>query len=375
MSSLIFSEIELGRLVLRNRFVMAPMTRCRSSQPGDIPNELMAKYYSQRADHTGLIISEASQISAQGKGYSRTPGIFTKEQTEGWKKTTELVHKKGSKIFLQLWHVGRMSHESFHEDRQTVGPSSIKPNARVWVIGEDGVGKMIECPIPLELTKRQIRDIISNFRLAARNAIEAGFDGVEIHGANGYLIDQFLRRSSNLRRDDYGGSIENRTRFAYEVAEAVSDEVGNHRTGIRLSPFIKQRGMDDEEAIDTILSLSKRLDQLGLIYIHLAEADWDDAPDIDISFRQKIRQVYRGRIIVAGNYSTERGERLINSGLVDLIAFGRPYIANPDFPIRIKNGWGLADYDPNTLFGGAGEGYTSYQGYTQKSDQVNPTHF
>ncbi|MCB0407650.1 MAG: alkene reductase [Bdellovibrionales bacterium] len=367
MKDKIYSTLQLGKIELKNRFVMAPMTRSRSTQPGDIPNDLMAEYYGQRATYPCLIITEATQISSQGKGYSYTPGIFTKDQIEGWKKVTRAVHDKGGKIFLQLWHVGRMSHESLHENGETVGPSAISPNAQVWIVGADGVGKMVDCPIPRELTREEIKEIINDFRVGAKNAIEAGFDGVEIHGANGYLIDQFLRRTSNHRQDEYGGDIENRIRFAIEVAKAVADEVGAHRTGIRLAPFIKQRGMDDDESVETILKLSKELSSLGLVYIHLAEADWDDAPQVDSDFRYKLREVYNGKIIVAGNYTVEKGESLLESNLVDLIAFGRPFIANPDFPLRIKNNWPLADFDPKTLFGGNKDGYTTYKPYSEES--------
>lgn len=270
----IYENTTLGNLKLKNHFVMAPMTRSRTSQPGDVPNEMMAQYYGQRAESPGLIISEATQISNQGKGYSFTPGIHTEAHIQGWKKVTRAVHEKGGKIFLQLWHVGRMSHASLHEDGQTVGPSALNPKSRVWIVGGNG-GEMVDCPTPRALEHSEIKEIINDFRVGARNAIEAGFDGVEIHGANGYLIDQFLRRTSNRRIDEYGGDIANRIRFAVEVAKAVVEEVGAEKTGIRLAPFIKQRGMDDDESVQAILHLAKELEELKLVYIHLAEADWD----------------------------------------------------------------------------------------------------
>ncbi len=364
MSSIsLFDEITLGNLNLKNRFVMAPMTRSRTTQPGNIPNDMMAEYYAQRAPYPGLIITEATQISEQGQGYSFTPGIHSKEQINGWKKITHAVHDQNGRIFLQLWHVGRMSHPSLHPDGQTVAPSATNPGARVWIVGDDGVGRMEDCPTPRALKVDEIKSIINDFRIGARNAIEAGFDGVEIHGANGYLIDQFLRRTSNKRTDTYGGSIENRIRFATEVAEVVSKEVGAERTGIRLAPFIKQRGMDDDQAVDAILVLSKRLNDLGLVYVHLAEADWDDSPEVSMDFRRELRSSYKGRVIVAGNYTVSSGEELLNKNLVDLVAFGRPFIANPDFPERIRNQWPISEYDLNKLFGGNEEGYSTYSPY------------
>lgn len=344
---------------LPNRVVMAPMTRSRSTQPGDIPNIEMAKYYAQRAS-AGLIITEATQISKQGQGYSFTPGIYNETQIQGWRKVTEAVHAAGGRIVLQLWHVGRMSHPSFHADGLPIAPSALSPNARVWVVGVDGVGRMLDCPIPREMNAVDIQNVISEFRLGAANAISAGFDGVEIHGGNGYLIDQFLRTTSNRRTDEYGGVLENRIRFAHEVVAAVATEIGAERTGVRLAPFITQRNMNCPEIISAILALTKLLDEMRIAYIHLAEADWDDAPQIDDSFREKLRQTFRGRIMVAGNYSATRAEAILSSGLVDLVAFGRPFIANPDLPRRFLLNAPLAQFDQTLLFGGNARGYTDY---------------
>lgn len=361
--SALFQAHQVGSLTLPNRMVMAPMTRSRTTQPGDIPNEMMAKYYAQRAS-AGLIISEATQISQQGKGYSYTPGIYTDEQISGWKKVTDAVHAAGGRMFLQLWHVGRMSHESFHADGKPVAPSALAPDAQVWVVDKKtGQGAMVDCPVPRALTKDEIQDVIADFRQGAANAIKAGFDGVEIHGANGYLIDQFLRRSSNKRDDEYGGSLENRVRFLEEVVKAVSDEVGAERTGIRLAPFIMQRGMDDPEAIDAILYAAKKLDDMGIAYIHLSEADWDDAPVIPEDFRHKLREAYKGTIIVAGQYTKERGTEIVQKGLSDLVAYGRPFIANPDLPRRYQEELPLADFDGSALFGGTEKGYNDYPAY------------
>jgi N-ethylmaleimide reductase len=338
---------------------MAPMTRARSTQPGDMPNAMMATYYAQRAS-AGLIVSEATQISRQGQGFSFTPGIYTEAQVQGWRRVTDAVHTAGGRMVLQLWHVGRMSHPSFHADGLPVAPSALSPEAKVWVVGDDGVGRMVDCPVPRALGTAEIAGVIDDFRRAAANAMRAGFDGVEIHGANGYLIDQFLRTTSNHRTDAYGGTMDNRTRFAREVAAAVASEAGAERTGMRLAPFITQRNMNCPEIIPTMLHLARQLDTLGLAYIHLAEADWDDAPSIPDDFRQALRNAYSGRVIVAGKYTPERAQQILSSGMADLVAFGRPFIANPDLPARYAAGLPLAAFDPATLFGGTEQGYSDY---------------
>ncbi|WP_297833739.1 alkene reductase [uncultured Roseibium sp.] len=359
MTSL-FDRYDLGPLALPSRIVMAPMTRSRSTQPGNVPNDMMADYYGQRAS-AGMIVSEATQISSQGQGYSFTPGIHSAEQVDGWRKVTDAVHQKGGRMVLQLWHVGRMSHAQFQGGGQPVAPSAIAPGASIWAVDpETGQGGMIECPVPRALTAEEISAIVEDYRTAAANARAAGFDGVEIHAANGYLIDEFLRSTSNRRTDAYGGSQENRIRFAREVAEAVSKVIGAERTGIRFSPFITQRGMDDPAAPQTILKLAGELDKIGLAYVHLAEADWDDAPETPESFRAALREVYSGTVIVAGGYTKVKADRILADGYADLVAFGRPFIANPDFPRRLADGVPLADFDGSTLFGGDAAGYTSY---------------
>ena len=361
-SASLFTPFELGPLQLPNRIVMAPMTRSRSSQPGDVPNAMMAAYYAQRAS-AGLIVSEATQISPQGKGYSFTPGIYSAAQVAGWRQVTDAVHGKGGRIFLQLWHVGRMSHESFHADGQPVAPSALRADAQVWVVGDDGVGRMLDVTPPRALSQADIQAVVEDYRLAARHAREAGFDGVEIHAGNGYLIDQFLRTTSNLRDDAYGGSRENRLRLLLEVAAAVANEIGAARTGVRLAPYITARGMDCADVIPTILQAAKALSVQGIAYLHLAEADWDDAPQIPEPFRHELRQVFAGAIIVAGRYDQARAQALLEAGLVDLIAFGRPFVANPDLPARLANGWPLAQFDGSRLFGGAEPGYSDYPAF------------
>lgn len=365
MHSPLFETYDLGPLALPNRVVMAPMTRARTTQPGDVPNKLMARYYSQRAT-AGLIVTEATRISPQGKGYSLTPGIHNDAQIRGWRQVTDAVHEAGGRIICQLWHVGRMSHSRFHPDGRPVAPSAINPQASVWVVDPDsGEGGPVACPTPRALESDEIRGIVDDFRAAAARAMEAGFDGVELHGANGYLIDQFLRTTSNARADRYGGSRENRMRFLLEVSEAVATEVGASRTGIRLSPFITERGMNDPTAPDTVLLAAKALDRMGMSYIHLVEADWGDEPSVPPCFRMALRRVFGGSIIVAGRFDRARGNGIVEFGLADLVAFGRSFIANPDLPERLRQDLPLAAYDPDTLNGGGAAGYVDYPALAQ----------
>lgn len=355
----LFNTWQLKNVALQNRIVMAPMTRSRTTQPGDIPNAMMATYYAQRAS-AGLIISEASQISRQGQGYSFTPGIYSEAQITGWLQVTDAVHAAGGKMFIQLWHVGRMSHSIFHGGELPVAPSALNPEAQVWIVNEQGVGAMVDCPTPRALTHTEIKAIIDDYRQAAKKAMAAGFDGVEIHGANGYLIDQFLRTTSNHRVDEYGGSTENRLRFLREISEAIAEEIGAERVGVRLAPFITGRGMNCPEIIPTILSAASQLNDLGVAYLHLAEADWDDAPQVPTEFRTQLRAVFKGSIIVAGGYDADKAEAVIESGFADLVAFGRPFVANPDFPARLAHQLPLADLEPLQLFGGDEKGYIDY---------------
>ncbi len=358
--STLFAPLQLGPVALSNRIVMAPMTRARSSQPGNIPNQMMADYYAQRAA-AGLIVTEATQISKQSQGYSFTPGIHTQEQIDGWKLVTDAVHKAGGRIFVQLWHVGRVSHPVFHDGAAPVAPSAIQPRGtQVWIVGDDGVGRMVDTPMPRALTVDEIGVIVGDFRQAAANAMAAGFDGIELHGGNGYLIDQFLRTVSNHRTDQYGGSVDNRVRFLREVVAAVSEEIGAHRVGVRLAPYITFKDMADPAIVDTILHAAAELEKQNVAYIHLSEADWDDAPTIPEDFRHQLRAAYSGRIIVAGRYDKDRGGKILADGLADLVAFGRPFVANPDLPKRLQENLALADLDGASLFGGDRRGYTDY---------------
>lgn len=373
MTDPLFQPFQLGSLTLPSRIVMAPMTRSRSTQPGDVPNPLNAQYYAQRAS-AALIVTEATQISPQGKGYSFTPGIHSDAQVAGWKLVTDTVHAAGGRIFLQLWHVGRMSHPDFHGGALPVAPSAVPFEGSIWKVDPaTGQGGMVACPTPRELSREEIHAIVQGFRAGAGRAIQAGFDGVEIHGANGYLIDQFLRTSSNLRSDEYGGSRDNRLRFLREVVDAVADEVGAERVGIRLAPFLTARGMACPDILPTILDGARWLDTRGIAYLHLVEADWDDAPQFTEDFRRDIRAAFGNAIIVAGKYDHAKADWVLGKGYADLVAFGRPFVANPDFPRRLREGLPLAAFDGGTLFGGSAHGYTDYPVWSAATNEHEET--
>jgi N-ethylmaleimide reductase len=359
-ASPLFTPVVVAGHTLAHRVVMAPMTRARSTQPGDVPNAINARYYAQRAS-AALIVTEATQVSPQGKGYSFTPGIYSPEHVAGWRLVTDAVHSAGGRIFLQLWHVGRMSHTDFQNGKLPVAPSAVSFDGQIWKVDPaTGMGAMVTSPTPRALTRDEIDDVVADFRQAARHAIDAGFDGVEIHGANGYLIDQFLRTTSNVRTDEYGGSRENRLRFLKDVVNAVADEVGAERTAIRLAPFLTARGMACPDILPTILAATEFLQARGIGYLHLVEADWDDAPQFTEEFRQAIRARFKRPIIVAGNYDKARADWVLSSGYADLVAFGRPFVANPDFPRRLADDLPLAGFDDSTLFGGDERGYIDY---------------
>src|SRR5258708_7162673 len=362
--SQLFTPTVLAGHVVPHRVVMAPMTRARSTQPGDIPNAMNARYYAQRAS-AALVVTEATQVSPQGKGYSFTPGIYSADQVSGWRLVTQSVHAAGGRIFLQLWHVGRMSHPDFHNGELPVAPSAVPFEGQIWKMNpRTGRGEMVACPTPRALTTDEIKGVIEDFRRGARNAIDAGFDGVEIHGANGYLIDQFLRTTSNTRTDEYGGSRENRLRFLKELIDAVASEVGPRRTAIRLAPFLTARGMACPDILPTILATTEFLQDRGIAYLHLVEADWDDAPKFTEEFRQAIRARFTRPIIVAGKYDKARAEWVLSKGYADLVAFGRPFVANPDLPLRLAKDLPLATSDSNTLFGGGAGGYSDYPSWS-----------
>ncbi|KDB06528.1 12-oxophytodienoate reductase [Burkholderia sp. lig30] len=363
----LFQPLQFGALTLPNRIVMPPMTRSRASQPGDEANELMAAYYAQRAS-AGLIVSEGTYIAPLGKGYAWTPGIHTPAQVAGWRKVTDAVHAAHGRIFAQLWHVGRLSHTSLLDGRPPVSSSPIQAKGvNVFVAGEGGsTPGFVQASEPRALSIDEIREIVDQYRAAARNAIGAGFDGVELHGANGYLVNQFIDSNANTRTDAYGGSLENRLRFLSEVAQALIEGTGDaSRVGIRLAPLTTLNGCVDDDPETTYLAAAKLLGELGVGYLHIAEADWDDAPLMPVEFKRKLRAAYPGVLIYAGKYTAERAREAIAAGWADLVAFGRPFVANPDLPERLRIGAPLAPHDRSTLFGGGERGLTDYPTFAQ----------
>lgn len=355
--SILFSSFDLRGLLLKNRIVMAPLTRNRAIHGTDVPQPLNAEYYGQRAS-AGLIISEATQISPTGKGYAFTPGIYSKAQVEGWKLVTKAVHDKGGKIFAQLWHVGRISHPSLQPGGVApVAPSAITP-AGCKTFTEDG--KFTEIGQPRALETSEISLIVDDYRKAAKNAIQAGFDGVEIHAANGYLIQQFLSDGTNHRADQYGGSISNRMRFALEVVEAVTVEIGGHRTGIRLSPVSPSNAVSDSSPAALYFPLMRELNKFNLAYIHVIEGATQGVRDFQGFDFQTWRNEFNGPWMVNNNYTREMAAEVINSGYADLVAFGRYYVANPDLVERFQQNAALNEIDRNTLYGGDAKGYTDY---------------
>ncbi|TIS86704.1 alkene reductase [Mesorhizobium sp.] len=353
-SKTLFEPYTLGSLTLANRIVMAPLTRNRAG-PGFVPGDLAAEYYGQRAS-AGLLISEATQISQQGQGYQDTPGIYSQAQIDGWRKVTTAVHAKGGRIFLQLWHVGRVSHVDLQENAAApVAPSAIRAQTKTFVNNA-----FIEVSEPRALELDELPGIVDNFRQASANAIAAGFDGVEIHGANGYLLDQFAKDGANVRMDAYGGSIENRARLMLEVTAAIVNEIGAERTGIRISPVSPANGVattDPQAQFDYIVD---QLDALGIVYIHVVEGATggprDSAPFDFGSLRRRFGNTY----IANNGYDLELATSHLAEGKADLFAFGRPFIANPDLVERLQTSAPLAQINPATIYGGGAAGYTDY---------------
>lgn len=360
MSGKLFTPIHTGAFTLPNRVFMAPLTRMRASQPGDVPTELMQTYYVQRAS-AGLIIAEATQISPQGKGYMDTPGIYSAEQVAGWQKITQAVHEVNGRICLQLWHVGRVSHHSLQPDKQLpVSASAIPYVNRTTVRGEDGRPQRVACDTPRALELNEMPGLLDDYRRAAGNAREAGFDMVEVHAAHGYLLQQFQSTESNQRTDAYGGVLENRARLTLEALDAVIGAWDAKHVGIRISPLGIFNGLDDRDGLDMGLYLAEQFAQRGIAYLHLSEPDWAGGPVLNEAFRRALREKFPGVIIGAGNYSVEKAEGLLAQGLIDAAAFGRPFIANPDLPQRLHQRTELNVLNADTLYGGGAEGYTDY---------------
>jgi N-ethylmaleimide reductase len=357
----LLNPYKLGTIDLNNRIAMAPMTRSRAT--GNIPNELMAQYYGQRAA-AGLIITEGTSPSPNGLGYSRIPGIFSGVQVEGWKKITNAVHTKSGKIFVQLMHTGRISHHAnMPEDAVIIAPSAVKPAGQMWT---DALG-LQDYPVPTAMSLDEIQHTRQEYSTAAVNAINANFDGIELHGANGYLLEQFLSPVSNRRNDIYGGSIENRCRFLLEVIGNAVKAIGKERIGIRLSPYGVASDMPHYPEIDkTYRYLSEQLNHMKILYIHIVDHSSIGAPEVPIEIKQAIRKQFQGTIILCGGYTKERAENELQGGLADLIAIGRPFINNPDIVERFVNGWSLSkELDMSTFYSPGEKGYTDYPIHSQ----------
>ena len=358
----LFEEYKLGNSILSNRIVMAPMTRSRAI--GNMANDLIALYYSQRAE-AGLIITEGISPSPNGLGYVRIPGLFNKEQVNSWKLVTDVVHEKGGKIFVQFMHSGRVSHSlNLPKGAQVFAPSAVKPDGQMYT-DADGLQ---DFPVPKAMSLDEIQTTKQEYIQASLNAIEAGFDGVELHGANGYLLEQFISPVSNQRTDEYGGTIENRCRFVIEVVEGVAKAIGKEKTAIRFSPYGVNAGMSlYAEIEETYTYLSEKMNELGIVYIHLVDHSAMGAPEVPHKMKQIIRDNFKNTLILSGGYTAESAENDLQSGFADLIAFGRPFINNPDFVQRLKNDWPLStNLDFNTFYTPGEKGYTDYPTYLNK---------
>lgn len=359
MSQTLFTPLHKGGAAFSNRIVMAPMTRSRAL--GNVPNDLMAEYYRQRAT-AGLIITEGTSPSPNGLGYARIPGIYSPAQVEGWKKTTQAVHEKGGKIFLQIMHTGRVSHSAnMPEGARILAPSAIAAGGNMWT---DTQG-MQKDEMPAAMTTAEVKSTIEEYVQAAKNAIEAGFDGVEIHSANGYLPNQFINPNSNTRTDEYGGSIENRCRFVLEITKGIADAIGKEKTGIRFSPYNPFNSMGQfDETFDTYDYLTKEMKKLGILYVHLLDFG-ARASEEGLRLLAKIRENFDGILILNAGYDKERAAHALDVERADMISFGSKYISNPDLAYRLENDKELAaPMDAATFYSADEVGYTDYPTYT-----------
>lgn len=353
---LLYSPYQLGDITLQNRIVMAPMTRSRAI--GNKPNELVVEYYANRAS-AGLIITEGVSPSPNGLGYARIPGLYNSEQAAEWKKVTDAVHANGGKIFIQLMHTGRISHPlNLPEGGEVVAPSAVPASTTKMYTDQQG---MQELPAPKEVSATEIPALIAEYVNSAKKAIEAGFDGIELHGANGYLLEQFLNSASNKRTDHYGGSIENRNRFVLEVAAAVAEAIGKNKVGIRLSPFGYFNDIvPDDTTIEQYTKLAAGLKETGLVYIHIVDHSSMGAPAVPQEVKDAIRTAFGGTIILSGGYDASRAEADLKAGKGELVAFGRPFIANPDLVKRLAIDAALNQPDFDSFYTPGEKGYTDY---------------
>jgi len=360
-TSELFSKYTLGDIELKNRIVMAPMTRCRAI--GNIPNELIATYYAQRAD-AGLIITEGASPSPNGLGYCRIPGLFNEAQVEGWKLTTDAVHARGGKIFIQLMHAGRIFHSlNLPEGATALAPSAIKAAGQMWTDQEG----MKDFELPKAMSSEELQGTLAEYEQSAILAIKAGFDGVELHAANGYLLEQFISPVSNQRTDEYGGSIENRCRFVLEVVDKVVAAIGAGKTSIRLSPFGVASDMPHYPEIEeTYTYLAGQLNNRGIVYIHLVDHSAMGAPEVPFSIKNTIHQKFTNTLILTGGYNPESAQADLKSGYTDLVGFGRQFINNPDLAVRFENNWPLSEnMDFDTFYSAGEQGFTDYPAYSK----------
>ncbi len=344
----LFDPVRIGDIELPNRIVMAPLTRSRADNEGRVPNQLMATYYAQRAG-AGLILTEATCVSPMGVGYADTPGIWSDEQVDGWSRVTKAVHESGGRIFLQLWHVGRISHPLFLNGEIPVAPSAIKPKGHVSL-----VRPITEYVTPRALETAEVEDIVGQYRKGAENAKKAGFDGVEIHAANGYLIDQFLQDSTNKREDKYGGPIENRARFLLEVVDAAISVWGAQRVGVHLAPRMDSHDMGDSHPKETFTYVARELSKRKIAFIFTRERQADD------SITPIIKREFGGKVIANEAFDLKSANEVLEKGVADAVAFGKPYIANPDLAERLKEKRELNTPDVSTFYSGGEKGYTDY---------------
>jgi N-ethylmaleimide reductase len=367
---MLFSTVRLGPYDMSHRVVLAPLTRLRSTIPGDVPNPLMLEYYTQRASEGGFMITEATTISRTGRGYLGAPGIYSDEQVAGWRNITDAIHARGARIFLQLWHVGRTSHVDMTGGAAPVGPSAITYDGVAFT--QNG---WVAVSPARALLRSELPAIVNEYRDAARRALDAGFDGVEFHSANGYLLDQFLQNGANHRTDDYGGSITNRARLLLEAVDAVVRVWGADRVGVRLSPSTPFNGMSDSDPAALFDYVAAQLNERKLAYLHLIEprinGNAEVAEGLAPVAAAQLRKSYSGTIIAAGGFDAESAEAIIQRGDADLVAFGRHFLANPDLPKRLELNLPLNQYDRSTFYGGNGHGYTDYP-FFQTAAQMQP---
>ncbi|UBZ05779.1 alkene reductase [Salegentibacter mishustinae] len=364
----LLKSVSIGDLELKNRVIMAPMTRNRADNKEKEPTDLHTEYYTQRAS-AGLIITEGSQISKAAEGYINTPGIYTEAQVKGWTKVTQSVHKNGGKIFLQLWHCGRISHPKFHDGEKPLAPSAVNPNTQAYT--QDGFEDTVE---PQAMSIADSKQTVLDFKHAAENAKNANFDGVEIHSSNGYLIHQFFNKNSNIRTDDYGGNIQNRARFFFEVLEAVSEVWPENRIGVRMNPSLNDAfGITaTEETIPTFDYIVEKLNAYDLAYLHLSEP-FTDVSNIDYlepNIAKHYRPIYKGKLMINAGFDQESGNKVISEGNADMVSFAKLFISNPDLPERFAKNAPLAEWDEDTFYTPGPKGYTDYPKYNAEKSEA-----